>query len=52
MATRQMHRMAGKPYNVLRKVEIPVELQVKDDGAFLNELYCIYKSNVIHISQT
>ena len=29
--------MAGKPYNLCRKVEIPVELQVQDDGAFLNE---------------
>ena len=37
MATRQKHRMACKPYNLLRKVEIPVELQVQDDGAFLNE---------------
>ena len=37
MATRQMHRIAGKPYNLLKKVEIPVELQVKDHGAFLNE---------------
>ena len=37
MATRQKHRMAGKPYNLRRKVEIPVELQVQDDGAFLNE---------------
>ena len=37
MAARQKHRMAGKPYNLRRKVEIPVELQVQDDGAFLNE---------------
>ena len=37
MATRQKHRIAGKPYNLRRKVEIPVELQVQDDGAFLNE---------------
>ena len=37
MATRQKHRMAGKPYNLHRKVEIPVELQVQDDGAFLND---------------
>ena len=37
MATCQKHRMAGKPYNLHRKVEIPVELQVQDDGAFLNE---------------
>ena len=29
--------MAGKPYNLLRKVEILVELQVQDDGAFLNK---------------
>ena len=29
--------MAGKPYNLHRKVEIPVELQVQDGGAFLNE---------------
>ena len=29
--------MIGKPYNLRRKVEIPVELQVQDDGAFLNE---------------
>ena len=29
--------MAGKPYNLCRKVEIPVELQVQDDCAFLNE---------------
>ena len=37
MATRQKHRMAGSPYNLRRKVEIPVELQVQDDAAFLNE---------------
>ena len=37
MATRQKHRMACKPYNLRRKVEIPVELQVQDDGAFWNE---------------
>ena len=35
MTTRQKHRMAGKHYNFHRK--IPVELQVQDDGAFLNE---------------
>ena len=29
--------MAGKPYYLRTKVEIPVELQVQDDGAFLNE---------------
>ena len=29
--------MTGKPYNLRRKVEILVELQVQDDGAFLNE---------------
>ena len=29
--------MAGKPYNLHRKAEIPVELQVQDDGAFLHE---------------
>ena len=37
MATRHKHRMAGKPYNLRNKVEIPVELQVQDDGAFLNQ---------------
>ena len=37
MATHQKHRMTGKPYNLRRKVEIPVELQVQDDGAFFNE---------------
>ena len=37
MATRQKHRMAFKPYNLHRKVGIPVELQVQDDSAFLNE---------------
>ena len=37
MAARQKHRMADKPYNLRRKVEIPVELQVQDNGAFLNE---------------
>ena len=37
MASRQKHRMAGKPYNLRRKVEILVELQVEDDGAFWNE---------------
>ena len=31
--------MAGKPYNLHRKVEIPVELQVQDDGVFLNEFF-------------
>ena len=29
--------MAGKPYNLHRKVKIHVELHVQDDGAFLNE---------------
>ena len=29
--------MASKPYNLHRKVEIPVELQVQDDGTFLHE---------------
>ena len=37
MVTRQKHRIAGKPYNLRRKVEIPVQLQVQDDGAFINE---------------
>ena len=29
--------MAGKPYNLRRKVEILIDLQVQDDGAFLND---------------
>ena len=29
--------MADKPYNLCRKVDIPVELQVPDDGTILNE---------------
>ena len=37
MATHQNHRTAGKPYNLRRNVEIPFELQVQDDGAFLKE---------------
>ena len=36
--SRDGNRMTGKPYNLRRKVEIPVELQVQDDGAFLNEV--------------
>ena len=29
--------MAGNPYNFRKKVEIPVQIQLEDDSAFLNE---------------
>ena len=37
MAAKQKHRMAGNPYNLRKKVEIPVQIQLEDDSAFLNE---------------
>ena len=39
MAVKQKHRMAGNPYNLCKKVEIPVEIQLQDDSAFLNEFH-------------
>ena len=52
MATRQKHRISGKPYNLCRKVEILVELQIQGDGAFWNEFssqptlgQCVSKSD-------
>ena len=29
--------MTGNPYNLRKKVEIPVQIQLEDDSAFLNE---------------
>ena len=37
MAAKQKHRMAGNPYNLRKKVEIPVQIQLENDSAFLNE---------------
>ena len=37
MAAKQKHRTAGNSYNLHRKVEIPIELQLNNDNAFLNE---------------
>ena len=37
MAAKQKHRTAGNSYNLRRKVEIPIELQLNNDNAFLNE---------------
>ena len=37
MAAKQKHKMAGNPYNLRKKVEIPVQIQLEDDSAFLNE---------------
>ena len=37
MATKRKHNIADNPYNLRKKVEIPIELQLEDDRAFLNE---------------
>ena len=37
MAAKRKHRMAGNPYNLHKKAEIPVEIQLQDDSAFFNE---------------
>ena len=37
MAAKQKHRMAGNPYNLRKKVEIPMEIQLENGSAFLNE---------------
>ena len=37
MAAKQKHRTAGNSYNLRRKVEIPIELQLNNVNAFLNE---------------
>ena len=37
MAAKQKHRTAGNSYNLRRKVEIPMEVQLNSDNAFLNE---------------
>ena len=37
MAGKQKHRTAGNSYNLRRKVEIPIELQLNNDNTFLNE---------------
>ena len=37
MAAKQKHRLAGNPYNLRKKVEIPVEIQLENDSAFLHE---------------
>ena len=44
MAAKQKHRIAGNPYNLRKKVEIPVEIQLENDSAFLNDLpLCQYR---------
>ena len=37
MAAKQKHRTACNSYNLRRKVEIPIELQLNNDNTFLNE---------------
>ena len=37
MAAKQKHRIAGNPYNLCKRVEIPEQIQLEDDSAFLNE---------------
>ena len=37
MAAKQKHRTAGNSYNLRRKVEIPIEVQIDNDNAFFNE---------------
>ena len=37
MAAKQKHRMAGNPYNLRKKVEILVQIQLEDDSVFVNE---------------
>ena len=37
MAAKQKHRIAGNPYNLRKKGEIRIEIQLEDDSAFLNE---------------
>ena len=37
MAARRKQKQAGNSYNLLNWVEIPIELQVEDDGSFLDE---------------
>ena len=38
MAAKLKHRMAGNPYNLRKKVEIPVQIQLGDDSAFKQKL--------------
>ena len=51
MGIRQKHRMAGKHYNLLSKIEIQVEIQVQDDGAFLNEFF-LHSQPRVNLVQT
>ena len=37
MTAKQKHRVAGNTYDLCRKVGIPIEVQLQDDSAFLNE---------------
>ena len=37
MAARRKHKQASNPYNLRKKVEIPVELQIENDSTFLHE---------------
>ena len=37
MAVKQKHKVTGSPYNLRKKVEIPVQIQLENDSAFLNE---------------
>ena len=38
MAVKQKHRVTtGNPYNLRKKVEIPAEIQLENDSAFLNK---------------
>ena len=37
MGAKQKHRTASNSYNLRCKVELPIEVQLKNDSAFLNE---------------
>ena len=37
MRAKQKHRTASNSYNLRHKAELPIEVQLKNDSAFLNE---------------
>ena len=49
MAARKKQKQASNPYNLRKKVEIPVELQVENDHTFLNE---VSRSGSVSLSDT
>ena len=40
MAAQKKQKQASNPYNLRKKVEIPVELQIENDHTFINEFSC------------